>query len=90
MDEDDLFAALEADMGDVDVSDVVDLSEFSTADLLKLWKGTEEELLETGHAIWPKTQEQRDLTSVRQAAMLLYKKRTGIGGYTNEFPDAPD
>jgi hypothetical protein len=86
---DDLFAALEAEMGEIDTSDVVDLSTFSTADLLILWKGTEEELLRTGHAIWPRNQEERDLTSVRQAAMLLFKKRTGVSGYQSDFPDAP-
>lgn len=87
MTDEDMFAAWAADMGEPDTSDVVDLSSLTTAELLTIWTGTESELLATGHAIWPVNQEQRDLTSIREAAMLLYKKRMGM--YPEEFPDAP-
>ena len=88
MTDEDMFAAWAAEMDAPDTSDVVDLSQLTTAELLVVWTGTEAELLATGHAIWPVDQDQRDLTSVRQAAMLLFKKRTGT--YPEDFPDAPE
>lgn len=86
-DEDGLFAALEEEIGDVDTSDVIDFSTLTNTQLLDIWTSSEEELMASQHAIWPKDQKGRDLTSIRQAAMLLYKKRTGI--YPADFPRDP-
>lgn len=87
MTEEDLFLALEQEMGKVDVDDVVDMSKLTNRELLDIWSATEAELLEREQILFPRDQQARDASSLREAAMLTFKKRTGV--YPKDFPRDP-
>jgi hypothetical protein len=58
-------------------TDVVDVSKLDTIELIMLMKQLEEELLETGELLFPKTPEARSKHSLRNAAevALVNKSR---------------
>ena len=76
-DSDDLFAHLEAEMGDVVVPDVEDVTTLDTANLLRRFHGVERDLREKKELLHPRTPAGREHHS-RRSAYLIELRRRGI------------
>lgn len=75
MTDDDLFAFLEEGMGEVDTSDVIDVSTLSTLELFNMFAELNTELFECKEAIRPKSQWARDAHSLRNAIQVELQRR---------------
>lgn len=73
--EEDIFAQLEEDMGDIDTSDVIDMTKLTIPELLEIYGNKTEGLMDEGQAINPRTQEARDDHSLRYAARMELHRR---------------
>ena len=75
MTDDDLFAQLEAELGDVVVPDVEDVTTLDTALLLRRYHGVERELREMGQLLHPRSEKAREHHSRRSAYLIELRKR---------------
>lgn len=76
MSEDDILAALDAELGQVDVGEVVDFTTLDTLELNRRFGACRRALYELGEMREPTTDEGRRLHSER-VAMLLEMRRRG-------------
>lgn len=72
---DDLFAQLEAELGDMVVDDVQDVTALDTHDLMTRYHAVERELRTLQELHFPRTREGRDLHSERAAYQVELRKR---------------
>lgn len=75
MNENDLFAAFEAQCADIEVNDVEDVSKLSDFELLDRYAKIDEELKAMDQLHHPRSQEARELHSVRAAIRIEQLKR---------------
>lgn len=75
MNEDDLFAALEADMQNLDTSNIIDVSKLSILEIADKIAEVTNTLFEMREAIIPRSQKARDLHSLRNALQVELSKR---------------
>jgi hypothetical protein len=74
----DIFAQLEEEMGEVDTSDVIDMTKLSIPELLVIYGEETEDLMDEGQAMNPRTQEARDKHSLRYAARIELQRRQNL------------
>lgn len=74
-DPDDLFTRLEAELGEQDVNDVLDVTTLDTHDLMTRFHAIERELRDLQELHFPRTREGRDLHSKRAAFQLELRNR---------------
>ncbi len=74
-DPDDLFARLEAELGEQDVSDVQDVTTLDPIDLMTRYHAVERELRDLQELHFPRTRAGRDLHSKRSAYQLELRNR---------------
>jgi hypothetical protein len=74
---DDLLARLEAEMGDVDISDVEDVTKLEGGALLRQFALVERQLRDIGEMMQPHTDDGRELHS-RRSAYLIEMRRRGM------------
>lgn len=74
--EDELFAQLEDEMSEMDLSDVVDVQTLSMVELLDLHHKLENDLFDMRQAIHPSNQDARDKHSLRNAIKVEIARRT--------------
>jgi hypothetical protein len=73
--EDDLMARLEAEMGEVDTSDVEDVTRLEKGELLRRHARVERELRAMGELLQPRTDAGRALHSQRAAHLIELRRR---------------
>lgn len=74
-DNDDLFAQLEAELGDVVVPEVEDVSTLDAATLVSRYHAIERELREMGQLLHPRTDKAREHHSLRSAYLIELRRR---------------
>lgn len=74
----DIFAQLEQDMGEIDTSDVIDMTKLTIPELLEIYGDKTEGLMDDGQAMNPRTQEARDDHSLRYAARMELHRRQAL------------
>jgi hypothetical protein len=74
--EEDLFAQLEDVFAEVDADeDVINLNDLSNLDLLDMVQDITDELMQRQESLKPRSQEARDLHSLRNAAQVVMRSR---------------
>jgi hypothetical protein len=69
---DDIVAGVDISINE---SEVLDVSKLSTLDLSDILTDLEQKLLASEQSLWPRTQQTRDMTSLRNAVQLELKRR---------------
>ncbi len=59
----------------VDETEVIDVSKLSMLEMSDILTDLEEKLLRSNQALWPQTQQLRDMTSLKNAIQIELRKR---------------
>jgi hypothetical protein len=73
--DDDLFTALEAELGDVEVSDVEDVTKLDPVVLMRRYHRIERDLTEMGELLIARTEKGREYHSRRSAYLFELRRR---------------